>query len=310
MRPPEPALATLSHDPVFGEGWMHERKLDGMRCLAGRDGAGAVLWSRSGRDITAGFPEVAEALAAQRATSFVVDGEIVAFEGPRTSFERLQPRIHASSATAARHSGVAVYYYLFDVLEVDGEDLRDLPLRERKARLRGLLRYAGPLRLTPHRNAAGPAYLADACSKGWEGLIAKQADAAYAPGRSKTWLKLKCEAGQELVIGGYTDPEGSREGIGALLLGYYRDGALRYAGKVGTGFDRATLLDLAQRLGGLEVERSPYDAGNVPSKGVHWVRPELVAQIAFTEWTSAGQLRHPRFLGLRTDKSAREVVRE
>jgi len=310
VRAPEPALATLSRDPVFGEGWIHERKLAGMRCLAGRDAGGAVLWSRTGRDITAGFPEVAEALARQEAGSFVVDGEIVAFEGPRTSFERLQPRIHASSATAARHSGVAVFLYVFDVLEIDGEDQRGLPLRERKARLRRLLRYAGPLRFTTHRNAAGPAYLRQACGRGWEGLIAKRADDAYASGRSKTWLKLKCEAGQELVIGGYTEPEGSREGIGALLLGYYREGSLRYAGKVGTGFDRRTLIDLAERLGRLETERSPYDAGNVPGKGVHWVRPELVAQIAFTEWTTAGQLRHPRYLGLRTDKSAEDVVRE
>jgi bifunctional non-homologous end joining protein LigD len=176
--------------------------------------------------------------------------------------------------------------------------------------LRTLLTYGGPVRLTPYRRTAGEDYFAEACRKGWEGLIAKREDSRYTTGRTKDWLKFKCEAGQELVVVGWTDPEGSREALGALLLGYYRGDDLVYAGKVGTGFSQAVLRDLLTQLQPLEVDESPCTAGPLPRKAVHWARPELVAQLAFTEWTGAGQLRHPRFLGLRTDKPARLVVRE
>jgi DNA ligase D-like protein (predicted ligase) len=264
--------------------------------------------------VTAAFPEVAEALAQQASDAFVVDGEVVAFDGSRTSFARLQPRIHVSDAEKARRSGVAVYFYVFDVLEADGEDLRREPLLERKRRLRTLLRWRDPLRSTPHRVHAGEEWFAEICGRGWEGLIAKRVDAPYPDGRSDAWLKFKCEAGQELVVVGWTDPEGSRVWLGALLLGYHdrSDGRddLVYAGKVGTGFSREVLGDLHRRLSRLEVAESPCTRGTLPRKGVHWARPRLVAEVAFTEWTSAGQLRHPRYLGLRTDKSADDVVRE
>jgi bifunctional non-homologous end joining protein LigD len=210
----------------------------------------------------------------------------------------------------ARRSGVAVYLYLFDVLHAAGYDLTGLELRQRKAVLRRLLAFHDPLRFTPHRNADGEAYWRQACRKGWEGVIAKRADAPYAPGRSGDWLKFKCVNQQELVIGGYTDPKGSRHGLGALLLGYYRGDELVFAGKVGTGFDQELLGRLRRRLGPLEQNRPPFSVGRLPRAGVHWVRPELVAQIGFSEWTSDGQLRHPRFLGLRDDKRPREVVRE
>ena len=311
---PEPALATLSHERFWEPGWIYERKLDGQRCLAVRDGSahggGTRLYSRSGRDVTVAFPEVAEALERQASTDFVVDGEIVAFEGARTSFARLQPRIHVSSAAKARRSGVAVWFYAFDVLRANGEDTTGLPLLERKSRLRGLLTWEDPIRYTPHRVNAGEEYFADICRRGWEGLIAKRADAAYAVGRTDRWLKFKCEAGQELVVVGWTDPEGSRVALGALLLGYFDGDDLVYAGKVGTGFSQKVLRDLHQRLTELERDTSPCTRGKLPTAGVHWAEPELVAEVAFTEWTTAGQLRHPRYLGLRTDKLAADVVRE
>lgn len=311
---PEPALATLRHERFWERGWVYERKLDGQRVLAVRDVDGCRLFSRSGRDVTVAFPEVAEALAEQRSTEFVVDGEVVAFEGSRTSFARLQPRIQVSNAEKARRSGVAVWYYVFDVLSADGVDLRDRSLLERKRVLKDLVHWRTPLRSTPHRVSGDDAWFAEICRRGWEGLIAKRADATYRAGRTDDWLKFKCEAGQELVVVGWTDPEGSRVALGALLLGYHDRSEGRedlvYAGKVGTGFSQDVLRDLHRRLSRLEVESSPCTRGTLPRRGVHWARPELVAQVAFTEWTSAGQLRHPRYLGLRTDKAADDVVRE
>jgi bifunctional non-homologous end joining protein LigD len=307
---PSPALATLCHEPFFDPGWVYERKLDGQRVLAVRASGRTRLYARSGRDVTVAFPEVAEAIEAQASRDFVVDGEVVAFEGSRTSFARLQPRIQVTSAERARRSGVPVWFYVFDALRADGEDLRRLPLLERKRRLRGLLTFADPLRYTPHRRRDGAAYYERACRSGWEGLIAKREDAPYAGRRTDTWLKFKCEAGQELVVVGWTDPEGSRVGLGALLLGHHDGDDLVYAGKVGTGFSEQVLRDLHARLSALEVSESPCTRGSRPRSGVHWAEPELVAEVAFTEWTSAGQLRHPRYLGLRTDKEARDVVRE
>jgi bifunctional non-homologous end joining protein LigD len=315
---PEPALATLSHERFWEPGWIYERKLDGQRVLAVRDADGARLFSRSGRDVTAAFPEVAEALSEQEASDFVVDGEVVAFEGSRTSFARLQPRIHVGNAERARRSGVKVWFYVFDVLEIDGDDLRREPLLGRKQRLRTLLSWHDPLRSTPHRVRGNDQWFAEICRRGWEGLIAKRGDAPYRSGRTDVWLKFKCEAGQELVVVGWTDPQRSRVALGALLLGYHdRSGGgadgrddLVYAGKVGTGFSESVLRDLHRRLSRIEVDESPCTRGKLPRAGVHWARPELVAQVAFTEWTSAGQLRHPRYLGLRDDKDADDVVRE
>src|SRR2546423_6630802 len=195
-------------------------------------------------------------------------------------------------------------------MHVAGHDTRRLPLRARKRVLRRALDFAGPMRLTPYRNRDGEALFAEACRKGWEGLIAKRADSTYTSARSRDWLKLKCGAEQELVVGGYTAPKGSRVELGALLVGYFEDGRLRYAGKVGTGFDRQTLRDLARLLRPLRRERSPFADDDVPARGATWVEPELAVQVGFSEWTGHGMLRHPRFLGVRDDKDAREVVRE
>jgi DNA ligase D-like protein (predicted ligase) len=307
----EPELATLTRDRFSDPAWIFERKLDGERCLAFADGQQVRLMTRNQHQITSTFPEIADALAALRRDDFAVDGEIVAFDKDQTSFARLQHRLGVARPAEALRAEVPAYFYLFDVLYAGGRDTRPLPLLERKQILRGLLSFHDPLRFTQHRDTDGEAYYREACSKGWEGLIAKRADTPYRAGRSKDWLKFKCENAQEFVIGGFTDPRGSRSGFGALLLGYYEaDGRLIYAGKVGTGFDNQTLRSLHDRLAAIERPRPAFDLGTLPRSGVHWVEPRLVGQVGFSEWTVAGELRHPRFQGLRDDKDPAEVVRE
>ena len=307
----EPELATLTKERFFDPAWMYERKFDGERCLAYRDRDGVALMTRNRQRVNSTYPELAAALAAQRATDFVVDGEVVAFDGDTTSFSKLQQRLGVRNPPEQLIAAVPVVYYLFDVLRADGKDATSLPLRERKRVLRDLLSFGGPLRFTTHRVAGAKAYWDQACGRGWEGLVVKRADSPYRSGRSRDWLKFKCENSQEFVIGGFTDPRGSREGFGALLIGYYdAAGRLVYAGKVGTGFDSSTLAALLRAMSGLEQPRPPFERGALPRAGVHWIRPELVGEVGFSEWTSAGQLRHPRYLGLRRDKEARAVVRE
>jgi DNA ligase D-like protein (predicted ligase) len=305
-----PMLATLSDRRDFGDDWIFERKLDGVRVLAVRDGDGVQLLSRTGRRIDSSYPEIVDALLAQDCQDFTADGEIVAYDARgRTDFSRLQQRMGLTDARRIRAVGVAVTYHLFDLLRLDGADVTRVPLRSRKSLLRRALTYRAPLRFTVHRNSGGQELLDQACARHWEGLIAKRADGPYVAGRSLAWLKLKCELGQEFVIGGFTEPSGSRVGFGALLLGYYEGDRLRYAGKVGTGYDQRTLRDLREKLDGLEVARSPF-ADPIRERGPHWTQPRLVAEIGFTEWTRDGMLRHPRFLGLRDDKQPADVVRE
>ena len=294
--------AVLTDEPFSDPAWIFERKLDGVRCIAHRARSGVVLLSRTDRNMNGQYPELAEALGADPCPDFVVDGEVVALDSRGiTSFGRLQRR---------GKERVAIYLYAFDLLRVEGADLRDLPLRERKRRLRDTLRFEDPIRFTPHRNEHGERLFEEACRKGLEGVIAKRADSPYRATRSRDWLKLKCHAEQELVIGGFTAPQGSRTDFGALLVGHFDSGTLRYAGKVGTGFGRSTLAELGAQLRKLESRANPFaDVHPVP-RGTHWVEPKLVAQIGFTEWTRDGRLRHPRYLGLRDDKPAREVVRE
>jgi DNA ligase D-like protein (predicted ligase) len=306
----EPMLATLVHEPVSDPDWVFERKLDGERCLVRRDGGDPQLRSRSGEALDGTYPELVEPLASTSTTRYVVDGEIVAFQGRRTSFSRLQQRLGITDPDEARATGVAVYLYLFDVLHVDGHDTTGLPLRQRKRVLKALFDYDDPVRWTPHRVGDGADLLDEACERGWEGLIAKDATAAYEHRRSRRWLKLKCVNRQELVIGGYTEPGGERTGFGAILVGYHDRGDLVYAGKVGTGFDEDTLTDLGGQMARRERSTPAFDRGDLPSGDVHWIRPDLVAEVAFTEWTDDGRLRHPRFLGLRHDKAAEDVVRE
>jgi DNA ligase D-like protein (predicted ligase) len=274
--------------------WIFERKLDGIRCVAIRDGGPVKLLSRNDLSLNGRYPEIAAVLEADPRERFAVDGEVVASDGSFAGLAEGGPRL----------------YYVFDVLWLDGEDVRPRPLLERKALLRDALAFEDPVRLVPYRAEEGEAMFEEACREGWEGVIAKRAGSPYTERRSRDWLKFKCEQGQELVVGGYTAPRGSRTDLGALLVGVYgADGELRYAGKVGTGFTRATLRDLAERLAPLRRDDSPF-ADAPRFRDATWVEPELVGQIGFAEWTRAGRLRHPRFLGLRFDKPARKVVRE
>jgi DNA ligase D-like protein (predicted ligase) len=303
-------LATLTDRRDFDGDWLLERKLDGERCVARKSGHDVRLESRTGQDLTSTYPEVSAAVAAQPSRDLLLDGEVVAFDGDQTSFTRLQQRLGTARPSPTQVAEYPVVYCVFDLLEVDGMDLTDRPFIERRARLTETIRSSEALQHIEAWNDDAQGRFAAACRSGWEGLIAKRADAPYVAGRSKNWLKLKCVWEQELVIGGYTDPTGNRTDFGALLVGYYEKGALRYAGKVGTGYTNATLHQLGARLRKLEADEPPFvDARPIP-RGTHWTRPELVAQIGFAEWTNDARLRQPRFLGLRDDKDPAEVVRE
>ncbi|MBA3316887.1 MAG: ATP-dependent DNA ligase [Gemmatimonadales bacterium] len=305
-------LATLSDRAPTGGGWIYEPKLDGVRVSAYVTGGSVRLFSRNRKQVEGGYPELVDALSLAVRGDAVLDGEIVAPD-PATglsSFARLQQRMHLRDVQRAARTGVAVELYLFDCLFYEGIDLTGLPLLDRKKVLRDVVWYDGPIRFVPYRTTGSVAMYRDACAKGAEGIIAKRSESPYVGGRSTDWLKIKCVQQQELVIGGYTEPQGGREHLGALLVGYYDGGKLRYAGKVGTGYDGDALELLARKMAPLHRRTSPFAPGPVPAGAVQWVTPKLVAQIGFGEWTEAGLLRHPRFLGLRDDKAAREVRRE
>ncbi|WAL65378.1 non-homologous end-joining DNA ligase [Amycolatopsis cynarae] len=305
----EPMLATLTQRTFSDPGWLFERKLDGVRAICSRAGGAPTLWSRNHNVISESYPEIVEALAERGGSHFVVDGEIVAFADGQTSFAKLQPRIHLTNRLRIRATGVEVFYYLFDLLVYDHADATILPLRQRKQLLRKAFDWGDPLRYSVHRDTEGQELFDYACSHGWEGVIAKRADSPYRGGRSGDWLKFKCVKDQEFVVGGFTKPGGSRSGFGALLVGYYDHGVLRYAGKVGTGYRESTLRELSGTLGALLRDSSPFGEP-VPERDPRWVEPRLVVAVRFSEWTNDGRLRHPRFTGLRDDKAAREVVRE
>jgi bifunctional non-homologous end joining protein LigD len=306
----EPQLATLVAEPPRGDGWLHELKLDGYRALCRVQGGKARFLTRRGNDWTDSFGRLASAAAFLPVESALLDGEVawVDAEG-HTDFQALQQALGDGRDDR-------LVYFAFDLLHLDGVDLTRAPLHERKELLSRLLATApvegDALRYSDHVAGHGESFFAQACRLGLEGIVAKRADAPYRGGRGTDWLKVKCLAEQELVIVGWTDPSGSREGLGALLLGVHEDGELRHVGKVGTGFDAATLKDLLRRLRPLERATAPVvnPPRGYKARGVHWVEPELVAQVAFTAWTADGVLRHPSFKGLRADKPASEVVRE
>lgn len=311
----DPMKAVLTDDRFSDHDWIFERKLDGIRLLLFRDGDKVRLLTRNRKRRNSTFPEIVDALIDQPVDDVVLDCEVVAFDGDLTSFSRLQGRSQLQDERKARASNIEVFAYVFDILHLDGRDLRRLPLRDRKRVLREALEWEDPLRFTPHRNADGEEFWRDACDRGWEGLIAKRASSRYRGTRTRDWLKFKCVAEQEFVVGGFTDPKGSRVGFGALLVGYWEDEgddrALRYVGSVGTGYDDDTLRRLRDRLDSRVRETPPFDGNDLPSADdVHWVTPDLVAQVGFSEWTHLDRLRHPRFLGLRDDKDPEEVVRE
>jgi bifunctional non-homologous end joining protein LigD len=303
-----PTLATLVEEPPQGDDWIHEVKYDGYRIIARLQNGKVQLMSRNGKDWTDRFAPIAAQVKKLKAKSAWLDGEVCAVDAKgRSSFQALQ---NALSGTSAGN----LVYFVFDLPYLDGYDLRGAALSERKRLLQSLLERTGlPLQYSPDVRGSGNEVYRQACAMSLEGIVSKGADSIYATGlRTRSWVKVKCSLRQEMVIGGFTDPQGSRSGFGALLLGVYENGKLRYAGKVGTGFDDKLLVDMRAKLDKLETDRAPF--ANPPrgfeARGAHWVKPTLVAEVRFTEWSEAGALRHPAFLGLRADKKAADVVRE
>ncbi|HEU0013530.1 MAG TPA: non-homologous end-joining DNA ligase, partial [Longimicrobium sp.] len=306
-----PELATLVDEVPVGDDWLHEIKYDGYRLLCLKRGGRVRVETRKGNDWTGRFPTLAAAVERLPAETAVLDGEVVMLTPQgTTSFQALQNVLNTGREAD-------LVFYAFDLLYLDGRDLRPAPLLARKEALRGLMAgadAAGPLRFSDHILGHGEEFYRQACRTGLEGIISKRADSKYQAKRTREWLKVKCVQRQEFVIGGFTDPKGSRGHFGALLVGVHDEGGrLLYAGKVGTGFNQERLRELYERMAPLEQADSPFAdhgrRGRRPA-GVHWIRPELVAELEFTEWTEEGNVRHPVFQGLREDKSAREVVRE
>jgi ATP-dependent DNA ligase len=282
----EPMAATLTQERFAGPEWVFERKLDGIRLLAFKHAGSVRLLSRNNLIQNAHYPSFVDALLELPVDDVVLDGEALGVWGKQQ----------------------IAGYHLFDIIWLGGRDLTPLPLEQRRALL-GSLPLSPPLELVPRLEDAAP--WERACKEGWEGVVAKRLGSPYEHRRSPHWLKMKCEASQELVVGGFTDPEGKRVGLGALLVGYFDADDFVFAGKLGTGFDTRLLLELRARLDALELPDTPFTrAEGLPRSKVHWVRPELVVQVAFMEWTAHGKLRHPRLLGLREDKAARDVTRE
>jgi bifunctional non-homologous end joining protein LigD len=313
-----PMMARLLAEPPPGD-WQYEIKFDGFRALAYKDGDAVEVLSRNNKDLAGKFTEVAEAIPSLRAAEAIVDGEIVALDKDgRSSFQLLQ-------AYALGQEKPPLCYYVFDLLSLDGESMRELPLEERRKKLEAILpKKQDVIRYSSSLGSDAPALLKKAARLGLEGLIGKRAGSLYEAGkRTGTWIKLKLVKEQEFVIGGYTDPGGSRKHFGALLVGVYEKGQLAFAGKVGTGFNAALLRELFHRFKPLETDKCPFP--ELPEgrqgrygqritaaemKRCHWLKPSLVCQLKFTEWTDDGRLRHPAFMGMRDDKKPKDVIRE
>lgn len=306
---PSPQLATLVDEIPRGDQWEHEVKFDGYRLLASIKNGQVKLITRHGKDWSSKFPPIVKALQKFPVENAVIDGEVVVQKKDGTQdFQALQNYMK-------RGDRVNLVFYVFDLLYCAGYDLTPSPLRQRKKLLGELMNQLpedGPIRFSDGLSGSEKDIYRHACRLGLEGIISKRRDRPYQEKRTRSWVKTKCEHRQEFVIGGYTEPRGTRVGFGALLLGYYQNDDFVYAGKVGTGFDQDTLKDLHRRLSRHERKTPPYadpPTGN-EAKGAHWVTPKWVAEIRFTEWTSDGMLRHPTFMGLRTDKEPEQVVRE
>lgn len=307
----QPMLATLTEEYFSSDDWIYEHKFDGERCIVVKKNGKVHLMSRNQREINQEYPELAKAFIEQKSDNFIVDGEIVAIIKGISNFELLQQRINVQSASKAMEKKIPIFFHIFDVMYVDGYDICALPLKARKIILERLLHYNKMLLLTEYHIGNGIKLFKRACKLGWEGLMAKRFESPYVHVRSKDWLKIKCVVGQELVIGGYTEPKGSRKYFGALLVGYYdKQGNLRYAGKVGTGFSDDTLTMLGKKLQRLIRKTCPFFDYDLSTRGVHWVKPSLVAEFKFAQWTKSGKLRVGRYKGLRTDKAAKDVVKE
>jgi len=303
-----PQLATLVDTPPSGDEWLHEIKYDGYRIGARVRHGRVSLYTRNGNDWTAAFPDVADAVGHLRLDDALIDGEVaVVLPDGRTSFQALQN-------TAGGGNRRTLVYFVFDLLRINGETLERRPLEERKAVLKKLVgsRSTGRIRFSEHIEGNGQAFFSEACRAGLEGIVSKRRDQPYRAGRHGGWVKTKCVQRQEFVIGGFTDPEGMRAGIGALLIGYYDGDRLVFCGKVGTGFTHKLALELRARLDRMEQKTCPFPSPPAGSLGrhAHWVKPELVCEVEFTEWTSDGKIRHPSFQGLREDKDPKQISRE
>ena len=312
-RKPSPMLASPGGAPFSDPDWLFEIKYDGIRVFAHRQDDAVTLLGRKGDDITRRYPEIAYALSKTAPRRFLIDGEIVAMdEAGRPSFQRLQRRMHLTDRFDIERTArtVPVRGIFFDCLEAGERDLRTLPLVRRKECLALFLPSRGVIEYCGHVSGRGEAFHRAAWENHLEGVIGKRAGSRYVAGRTRDWLKFKCQQHQEFVIGGYTRPGGSRSFFGALHLGLYRDGDLVYVSKVGTGFDQPTLRSIHERLAPLTRDESPFAAGSPAGTGHCWVEPRLVCEAAFSEWTDDGGLRHPSFLGLRDDKAPEECRRE
>src|SRR5262245_1844773 len=303
-----PQLATLVDTPPSGDEWLHEIKYDGYRIGARVRNGHVFLYTRNGNDWTAAFPDVADAVDHLGLDDALIDGEVaVVLPDGRTSFQALQN-------TAGGGNRGTLVYFVFDLLRVNDENLESRPLEERKALLKRLVGSGstGRIRFSEHIEGNGAAFFSEACRAGLEGIVSKRRDQPYRAGRHGGWVKTKCVQRQEFVIGGFTDPEGMRAGIGALLIGYYDGDRLVFCGKVGTGFTQKLAVELRARLERIEQKACPFPSPPAGwlGRNAHWVKPELVCEVEFTEWTSDGKIRHPSFQGLRSDKDPKEIRRE
>ncbi len=306
----KPMLATLTKDYFSDKDWIFERKFDGERCFIYKNDKKVFLKSRNDKSLDASYPELITAAKNFKVKQIILDGEVVTFKGKVTNFAKLQPRLGLTNPKKALASGVKIYIYVFDILYLDGYELLKLPLENRKTILKHCIKFEDPIRYTIHKNEAGLPAFKEACKKHWEGLVAKNRYAPYVHKRSPNWLKFKCVKDQELVIGGYTEPQRSRVGFGSLLLGYYKNGKLHYAGKVGTGFNDKFLKEFSKKLEKIETKKNPFTSKEMEAKDVHFVKPKYVAAIGFENWTKDNKLRQPRFQGLRYDKDPKDVVQE
>ncbi|HLJ31714.1 MAG TPA: non-homologous end-joining DNA ligase [Candidatus Babeliales bacterium] len=307
----KPMLAQLTDNkPFTNKEWVFERKLDGERCFMYKKGKSIILKSRNDKILNKSYPEIIHALEQHALPDCILDGEIVALKKGFTSFSLLQKRFGTDETNKIIRSTVPIYYYVFDILYCDGYLLTHLPLITRKNLLKKLIPFTGRLRYVAAKSEKGIVYFKQACKARWEGLIAKKKNGAYLSQRTPSWTKLKCVNEQELVIGGYTESTSSRLNFGALLLGYYDKGKLHYAGKVGTGFDATIQKELGAQFKKYEIKKNPFTNYDDSLIGVHWVKPILVCEIQFEEWTHGNKLRHASYLGLRDDKKAKEVRKE